>query len=611
MIEQRPADLAGLPLGPLPRLLFLLLAAAALTGAPVPAAASDRQNLCTPASDQAPGQVIVRFTYGSEKADWIYEVTQAFNAEGMTTASGKRICVHATPKGSGDSVNEIKTGSAGPDEVHATSPASDLYVNLINHEYQEEQGKDLLKIEGFLVSSPVVIAIWEPVLKTLGPVEEIGWKSIFERSQDPAFRYGQTNPERSNSGLSALVAQFYAGAEAVEGKPVLRLSQARVQDPKVREFVAKVHESVIHYGASTGFYAKKMREGGPSYADAVVIYESDVIQANDSIQKKGSGFPRLVAVYPKEGTFATNHPFAVVQRDWVDADEEEGVKRYFEYLVSPQVQAQALQYGFRPGVALDIDPKIYGLVWSEDKGVRPFDTVHTFLAAPSGAVVTEIRDAFRAIKKKSLVYLILDRSGSMDTKIFDQERNRRRSRLEMAVESANLLLERLQEKDRVALLLYHSDVEYAHLTPKGKPLAMTPDAKAKLAQVLERARPLGGTAMRDAIAAAWEDACREIKSDPADRSIRVLVVLTDGVDNQSHRENDTERLIERIGFNATDRRGKRLGDPACKIPVFGIAFGEEADDRSLKAITEATGGETRRGDSAEIRAIFKRFSDLL
>lgn len=569
--------------------------------------AGGTQNLCQPAKDQ----VIVGFTYGSEKAAWIHEVTEAFNKEGAETATGKRICVHAIPKGSGDSVNEVKNGQAGPGEVHATSPASDLYVNLINHEYDEEQGTDLLKVEGFLVSSPVVIAVWEPVLSDLGPVEQIGWGSIFERAQDPAFRYGQTNPERSNSGLSALVAQFYAGAEAAAGRPVPRLSKAKVDDSQVREFVAKVHESVIHYGQSTGFYAEKMRDGGPSYADAVVIYESDVIQANSSIAEKGTGFPRLVAVYPKEGTFATNHPFAIVKRDWVDADEEEGAKRYFEYLMSAQAQAKALQYGFRPGVALDLDRAIYDLVWNESKGVQPFDTVHNFLAAPSGAVVKEIRDAFRDIKKKSLVYLVIDRSGSMDAKIFDQERNRKRTRMEMAVESANLLSGRLQDKDRLALVFYDYQVDYADLTPKGQPLAMTADGKSRLANALAQVHPNGGTAMRDAIAAAWDDVCTDMKANPSDRSIRILVVLTDGKDNASKQENETQLLIQRIGFNQSDGKGGSLGDPACKIPVFGIAFGDKADDRSLQAITEATGGETRRGDSAEIRRIFERFSDLL
>jgi len=421
--------------------------------------------LCQPEA----GQVVVRFTYGSEKEAWIHEVTGAFSTQGVKTASGKRICVHAIPKGPGDSVNEIKHGQAGPDEVHATSPASDLYVNLINHEFDQEQGTDLLKVEGFLVSSPVVIAVWEPVLAQLGPPDrigdQIGWGSIFEHAQDPSFRYGQTNPKRSNSGLSALVAQFYAGAEATTGKPIPRLSKTRVENPQVRAFVAKVHESIIHYGASTGFYAKKMRDGGPSYADAVVIYESDVIQANTAIAEQGSGFPRLVAIYPKEGTFATNHPFAVVKRDWVDADEEDGAKRYFEYLMSPRIQAQALQYGFRPGVALDLDRKIYEGVWNASKGVQPFDTVHKFLAAPGGAVAKEIRDAFRAIKKKSLVYLIIDRSGSMDAKVFDQERNRKRTRIELAVESANLLSEHLQDKDRLSLVLYDYQVDYAELTP--------------------------------------------------------------------------------------------------------------------------------------------------
>jgi Ca-activated chloride channel family protein len=59
---------------------------------------------------------------------------------------------------------------------------------------------------------------------------------------------------------------------------------AKVDDPQVRAFVEKVHENVIHYGASTGFYADKMTNGGPQYADAVVLYESDVIQANHAIR---------------------------------------------------------------------------------------------------------------------------------------------------------------------------------------------------------------------------------------------------------------------------------------------------------------------------------------
>lgn len=572
---------------------------------PALALASGKENTCVPAA----GQVVVRFTYGSEKESWIHEVTSGFNQRGEKTASGKAICVHAIPKGSGDSVNEVKAGQAGADEVHATSPASDLYVNLINHEYGEEQGADLLKVEGFLVSSPVVISVWEPVLARLGPADQVGWAEVFKRSTEGGFRYGQTSPESSNSGLSALVAQFYAGAEAEAGRPVPRLSQAKVDDPKVREFVAKVHETVIHYGRSTGFYADKMREGGPQYADAAVLYESDVIQANNFIREKGLAFPRLIAVYPKEGTFATNHPFAIVKRDWVDADEEEGAKRYFAYLMDPQTQAKALQFGFRPSVALDMDPQVYGIVWRAENGVLPFETVHKFLATPGGNVVKAVRDAFRAIKNRSLVVLVIDRSGSMETRLYDQERGRERSRMEMAVESANLLADGLQDKDRLALLYYDYEVRYSDLTPKGQGLAMDAAGKARLAEELGRVRPKGGTAMRSAIATAWQDLCQSMKANPEDHSIRVLVVLTDGLDNAS--KVSQEDLIRRIGYGQSNGRGGYFGDPACKVPVFGIAFGGQADDSALKAISAAAGGETRRGDSAEIREIFRRFSELL
>jgi Ca-activated chloride channel homolog len=325
---------------------------------------------------------VVRFTYGSEKESWIDAVTDGFNRQGRPRPpeSGSASMPFRRDRAR---VNEIKDGRAGPDEVHATSPASDLYVNLINYEAGEQQGGDLLKVEGFLVSSPVVIAVWEPVLATLGPIDQVGWAEIFKRSGEGRFRYGQTNPETSNSGLSALIAQFYAGPRLRRDTRFPGCRRPRSRIPRCADFVAKVHESVIHYGRSTGFYADKMRDGRTRYADAAVVYESDVIQANHLIREKGLPFPKLVAVYPAEGTFATNHPFAIVKRDWVDADEDEGAKRYFAYLMSPEVQAQALQYGFRPSVALDVDPKIYGMVWSAENGVQPFDTVHAFWRHPA------------------------------------------------------------------------------------------------------------------------------------------------------------------------------------------------------------------------------------
>jgi Ca-activated chloride channel family protein len=80
----------------MPKHLHGVVAAAVLAGSfvAIRAEAGGQPNVCAPAANQ----VIVRFTYGSEKAAWIHEVTEAFNQEGQKTTSGKRICVNAIPK---------------------------------------------------------------------------------------------------------------------------------------------------------------------------------------------------------------------------------------------------------------------------------------------------------------------------------------------------------------------------------------------------------------------------------------------------------------------------------------------------------------------------------
>src|SRR4051812_26798626 len=47
------------------------------------------------------------FTYGSEKEEWVKEVTATFNAGKHTTEGGKVIHVEAFPMGSGQCVDEI------------------------------------------------------------------------------------------------------------------------------------------------------------------------------------------------------------------------------------------------------------------------------------------------------------------------------------------------------------------------------------------------------------------------------------------------------------------------------------------------------------------------
>src|SRR6202007_2966678 len=99
-----------------------------------------------------------------------------------------------------------------------------------------------------------------------------GW-AAYNFPQWGAFKFGHTHPEYSNSGLISLFAEVYAGAGKVKG-----LTDADVKDEKVARFLGDIERSVVHYGASTGFFGNKMFANGPQYLSAAVLYENMVIE---------------------------------------------------------------------------------------------------------------------------------------------------------------------------------------------------------------------------------------------------------------------------------------------------------------------------------------------
>src|SRR5690349_9221830 len=262
--------------------------------------------------------------YGSEKQAWIDDVVSGFNQQPITACDGP-ITVKATPIGSGQSMQEIVDGTIQPD---IWSPAGSVWLTLINAQWREKTGGDLVSTGAndtpSLVTSPVVIAMWKPMAQALGwPNKPIGWADIAKLSTNPQgwaafghpefgdFKFGHTHPDYSNSGLDAVIAINYAAVGKVRG-----LTTNDVTNPTTQTFLANVESSVIHYGDSTGFFADKMFSKGPNYLSAAVLYESSVIEANDGKTYPNLAYP-VVGIYPKEGTFYSDHPYAILQANWV------------------------------------------------------------------------------------------------------------------------------------------------------------------------------------------------------------------------------------------------------------------------------------------------------
>ena len=158
--------------------------------------------------------------------------------------------------------------------------------------------------------------MWEPFARALGwPKRQIGFEQIIElaRSNQGFARYGHpefgrfklvhTNPDFSTSGLEAVVAEYYAATGQSEG-----LTEADVSGSRARRTVRDIERSIVHYGDTTLFIADQMRLNGPGYASAVAMEEVTLLDFN---RNRGTQ-PKLVALYPPEGTFYSDNPFVVL-----------------------------------------------------------------------------------------------------------------------------------------------------------------------------------------------------------------------------------------------------------------------------------------------------------
>src|SRR5262249_9711602 len=263
-----------------------------------------------------------------------------------------------------------------------------------------------------------------------------GWEA-YGYPQWGRFKFGHTHPQFSNSGLISLFAEVYASSGKTAG-----LSVADVEKPRTGEFVSGIEKSVVHYGSSTGFFGRQMFSSGPQYLSAAVLYESMVVE---SYANSNLPFP-VVAIYPKEGTFWSDHPIGIVERDWVTPEHREAAKSYIQFLLQRPQQEAAMTYGFRPG-AVDV-PLASPL--DEAHGIDPKEP-KTTLEVPPVPVIDAILNLWQQKKKSASVVLVMDTSGSMNDD----------GKIQSAREGAKQLVDLLSGGGHLSLLPFNSQANWA------------------------------------------------------------------------------------------------------------------------------------------------------
>jgi Ca-activated chloride channel family protein len=79
--------------------------------------------------------------------------------------------------------------------------------------------------------------------------------------------------------------------------------------------VREIKELIRHCSRRTTEFKEYIAQGS-DYLDFVALEEKDLIFINEG-KTEFQPPERLVALYPKEGTFWHEHPFGIVNVDWV------------------------------------------------------------------------------------------------------------------------------------------------------------------------------------------------------------------------------------------------------------------------------------------------------
>lgn len=549
----------------------------------------------------APSNAVeVSIIYAPESAQYMPRLITEFNqisAGGTNPATGERYASGERPvwvvdptNGLGGSSGTVTDGIVNaiisPNNANVARPV--IFQPSVSHWLalaNERAGREIFdmgNVQG-TANAPVVMAIWESRLRAIQEkvgYQEIGWEELLDVLNSPngwcdygipdcrrTVYYGHTDPFISSTGLSTLIAEFYAAARAT-GFTGRELTLAEVRNADVQQGVREIEQLIRHYSRRTTEFKEYIAQG-PEYLDFVALEENDLIYINRGLTQYKPP-EKLVALYPKEGTFWHEHPFGIVNADWVTPEQQAAARIFTEYVIAEPAQQIIMAEGFRP-VNTNVQ---LGFPFTAENGIDP-NQPRTILNVPNADVIVAIQDSWSVVKKQADIIILMDVSGSM----LDEDK------IGQARQAAEVFLNIMESNNRIGLTVFNSGVD------ERVPLDNVESNRSEMRLTIQNLRADGGTALFDAL----ERVVTELNAEEAEDRIRAVVVLSDGEDTESDRAtlNDVIAAVE---------ASRNSLNPVIVIPV---AYGSNADTRTLGSIARASNTTVQSGDPSNIGRVLE------
>jgi ABC-type Fe3+ transport system substrate-binding protein len=312
-----------------------------------------------------PAPIVVSLLYSTEKAAWIDEVITQFDAarRDVNWLSGHPIHIEKKKMGSREMYLAVLDGAERPDMI---SPASSLQVSLLQDLSASKFGAPVVNMADQnkcqpVLTSPLVIVAWKERADVLWGDDPNGsmWlrlhKALTSETWDAYghaewgyIKFGHTDPLKSNSGFQTILLMAYNYFGKTTG-----LTNDDLNDPEFQAWFVEFEGTISKFGDSTGTYMEEIVAYGPSQYDIVAVYEATAIEHMENAKKRyGDQYGGLRIYYPP-ATSLSDHPFCVLQAEWVTPNKAKAAQKFLDFLSSREMQELGLKYGFRP-----VDPSI-------------------------------------------------------------------------------------------------------------------------------------------------------------------------------------------------------------------------------------------------------------
>ena len=259
-----------------------------------------------------------------------------------------------------------------PEKYDAVWISNSIWLYMLDNSYLVTDSKSI-------AIDPVVMAVRKSKAYSLGFNKDIYNKDIVNAIRDKKLNYVMTSVTQTNTGASA----YLAFLNALAGSPEV-LKEDMLNDSNLITNLKSFFKGVERVSGEDEYLMSMYKNG--KY-DAIINYESSIIQLNKELEKEGK--ETLYLVYPVDGVAINDMPFGYVDHQ---QDKKDDFKKLQNYLRSQEVRKKLEDSGYRSwygGVKTDANQEVFKKEWG-------IDTTKYLIAQkyPSKAVMNKAFDIY-------------------------------------------------------------------------------------------------------------------------------------------------------------------------------------------------------------------------